>query len=135
MDINSLLLEKQKIIDQIQQIEDLQKAKLSEQYFVKINSQGREVKHGPYYNLQRWINGKNQTVRINRNQIEPYHKAIIGYETFKQLCDQFVDVCEQITLLRREAEQTSKKTPHRRIPTRRDPKVHNRIFGHSISRR
>ena len=123
MNIDSLLLEKQKIITRIEQIEDLQKAKLSEQYFTKINSDGQKVRQGPYYNLQRWIDGKNKTVRINRNKVEPYRRAVEGYEAFKELCDQFIDITEKITLLRRQQEESSKKNSQSKSTNKKKPKT------------
>jgi hypothetical protein len=48
--------------------------------------------------LQRWFKGKNLCERVNAEQVEPVRQGVDGYKRFRKLADEFVDVCEQITL-------------------------------------
>jgi hypothetical protein len=70
---------------------------LSEQFF-KSRQGGKTVRRGPYYVLQRWFRGKNLCERVAVDQLEPIRRGVEGYQRFRQLADEFVDVCEQITL-------------------------------------
>jgi len=77
-------------------IDKICRGHLSEQFF-KTKQGGKTVRKGPYYVLQRWFKGKNLCERIPADQLEPVRQGVEGYKRFRQLADEFVDVCEQIT--------------------------------------
>src|SRR4030095_10765527 len=79
------------------QIDRICRGHLSEQYF-QSKQGGKTIRRGPYYVLQRWFKGKNLCERINVDQLQPVQQGVEGYKRFRQLADEFVDVCEQITL-------------------------------------
>jgi transposase-like protein len=70
---------------------------LREQFF-KVKQEGKTVRRGPYFVLQRWLGGKNLCERVAADQVEPVRQGVEGYKRFRQLADEFVDVCEAITL-------------------------------------
>ncbi|MEK7876883.1 MAG: DUF6788 family protein [Pseudomonadota bacterium] len=90
-------LRREQILQEMGGIDRICRGHLSEQYF-KSKQGGKTVRRGPYYVLQRWFQGKNLCERVNADQLEPVRQGVDGYKRFRQLADEFVDVCERITL-------------------------------------
>jgi transposase len=96
-DLPRLHQRREQILQEMGAIDQLCRGHLSEQFF-KSKQGGRTVRRGPYYVLQRWFGGKNLCERVPADLVEPIRKGVQGYKRFRQLADEFVDVCEQITL-------------------------------------
>ena len=96
-ELRQLQLRRESILQQMGEIDCICRGHLSEQY-LKSKQGGKTVRRGPYYVLQRWFKGKNLCERVNADQLEPVRQGVDGYKRFRQLADEFVDVCEQITL-------------------------------------
>ena len=94
--LRQLQLRREQILEEMGAIDQICRGHLSEQYF-KSKQDGKTVRRGPYYVLQRWFKGKNLCERINADQLEPVRQGVEGYKRFRQLADEFVDVSEQIT--------------------------------------
>ena len=94
--LRQLQLRREQILQEMGEIDRICRGHLSEQFF-KAKQGGKTVRRGPYYVLQRWLKGKNLCERINADQVEPVRQGVDGYKRFRQLADEFVDVCEQIT--------------------------------------
>lgn len=109
MKLEALKTKQKEILNEIAQIPDIERGTLCEQFFT-VNRCGKTVKQGPYYVLQKRLNGKNCSKRIPREQLPPIKDAVQGYQDFKILADKYVDVSEKITLLGRES--GSKKKPN-----------------------
>jgi len=95
--LRQLQLRREQILQEMGEIDQICRGHLSEQYF-KSKQGGKTVRRGPYYVLQRWFKGKNLCERVSAEQLEPVRQGVDGYKRFRQLADEFVDVCEQITL-------------------------------------
>ncbi len=52
----------------------------------------REGPQGPYYNHQRWENGKNVSRYVPQDQVAALQYAIAGYEQFQKLISQYTDL-------------------------------------------
>ena len=89
---------REQILQEMGEIDRICRGNLSEQFF-KSKKGGKTVRHGPYYVLQRWFEGKNLCERIKADQVEPVRQGVEGYKRFQQLAEEFVDVGEQITQL------------------------------------
>jgi hypothetical protein len=94
--LRQLQLRRDQILQEMGAIDQICRGHLSEQFF-KSKQDGKTVRGGPYYVLQRWFQGKNLCERINADQLEPVRQGVEGYKRFRQLADEFVDVSEQIT--------------------------------------
>lgn len=88
---------REQILQEMGAIDRVCRGHLSQQFF-KSTRHGKAVRHGPYFVLQRWFRGKNLCERIAADQVGPVRQGVEGYKRFRQLADEFVDVCEQITL-------------------------------------
>jgi len=96
-DLPQLQQRREQILQEMGAIDRVCRGHLSEQFF-KSRQGGKTVRRGPYYVLQRWFRGKNLCERVAADQLEPIRRGVEGYKRFRQLADEFVDVCEQITL-------------------------------------
>jgi hypothetical protein len=97
----NLIQRKAQILQEMADIDRMQRGRLSEQFFKK-SKEGREVTLGPYFVLQRWSEGKNLCQRVPAQEVASVQSAIKGYERFEKLANEFVEITEQIT---READQ------------------------------
>ena len=96
-DLPQLQQRREQILQDMGAIDRVCRGHLSEQFF-KSKQGTKTVRRGPYYILQRWFRGKNLCERVAVDQLEPIRRGVEGYQRFRQLADEFVDVCEQITL-------------------------------------
>jgi len=91
----------QVLLQQMAQIQHMERGKLC----VMGHGPG-----GPYYNHQRWENGKNTSRYVPGPQVEAMEEAIAGYQRFENLAGQYVQLMVQKT--REEmAAGFKKKTP------------------------
>jgi len=96
-DLPQLQQRREQILQDMGAIDRVCRGHLSEQFF-KSKQGTKTVRRGPYYILQRWFRGKNLCERVAPDQLEPVRQGVEGYKRFRQLAEEFVDVCEQITL-------------------------------------
>lgn len=97
IELPQLQQRREQILQEMGAIDRICRGHLSEQFF-KSTQGSKTVRRGPYYVLQRWFGGKNLCERVSSDQLEPVRRGVEGYKRFRQLADEFVDVCEQITL-------------------------------------
>ena len=70
---------------------------------------GRPASTAPYFKLQSWKEGKNETRHVRAEHLEQLQAALEGYALFRQLCDQYAELIVQRT--RAQWESDSKKKP------------------------
>jgi hypothetical protein len=99
---------REQILQEMAAIDRLRRGHLSEQFF-KTTHQGKTLRQGPYYVLQRWFQGKNLCERIPADQVEPIRQGVQGYKRFQQLAEEFALVSEQITLMAGHIPEAKKK--------------------------
>lgn len=105
--LEKLAVRRSEILAEMAKIDRMRRGGLSKQYF-KTLEKGRSVTRGPYYVLQCSLNGKNCCERVSVNHVEAVESAIGGYERFRQLANEFIEITEELTL-EKEGELDSKK--------------------------
>ena len=91
------------ILQDIAQIQRLDRGTLS------VIRQGPE---GPYYNHQCYEEGRNVSRYVPGEQLADLKDALAGYQRFRQLIDQYVELMVEKTRAERQA-GSKKKTPRR----------------------
>jgi hypothetical protein len=97
--------QKQALLQQIATIQAMERGKLSSYDF-----KDRPGKSGPYYKLQCWHEGKNETRYVSAEELPQLKAALVGYEQFQQLTGEYADMVIQET---REGMADSKKNQTR----------------------
>lgn len=92
----------QELLAQIGRIPAIVRGKLSER-----RSRGKLTG----YKLQRWRNGRNETLHVPAEKVEAVEEGTEGYRLFSKLSEEYVEAREQEIL---GADPVSKKKPSRR---------------------
>jgi hypothetical protein len=80
-------LSKQQILEQIAAIPAMEPGKLSSYSF-----KNRPGTTGPYYKLQHWQDGKNQTRYVRPQDLPVVEAALAGYARYQQLTKQYAEL-------------------------------------------
>ena len=100
------------LLKQIARIQHLEKGKLC------VLRQGP---NGPYYNLQRWENGRNVSQYVPADQVAAVRENLEAHAQFEALSEQYVHMLSERTRAQRLAGVKKKRQP-RNSPSRRKPK-------------
>jgi len=92
---------KREILAKISAIDLLLRGKITEKQTPAGNPNGHK--------LQRWRQGKNQSLHVPDDRLDLYRRAVENHERFKALMEEYVEVCEQ-DLLRPGADFKKKRT-------------------------
>lgn len=95
--LKELTNRRSEILAEMAKIDRMRRGSLSKQYF-KTVEKGRKVTRGPYYVLQCSLNGKNCCERVAAKEVESVEGAVAGYERFRQLAKEFIEITEELTL-------------------------------------
>ena len=87
---------RKQILEQMAQIECMEKGRLSEEYREK-HKDGEMVRLGPYYKHQCWENGRNVSRRVPVPEVERLREGVDGYHQFRELADEFVEVTVEMS--------------------------------------
>lgn len=98
------------ILREMGTITRMRRGHLTEQYNRKRAPDGTERRWGPYYTLQAWVDGKNRSERIPVEQAAAVRQDLRDYETFSELAERYVNVCEAVA---KSDVADSKKKPRR----------------------
>ena len=79
------------LLEQMDHLGHLVRGTLTEQYF-KRRRRGKTVRLGPYYKLQLWSEGHNQTRYVPADQVPHLREGIANYHQFQKLCQEFVEL-------------------------------------------
>lgn len=88
--------ELREILEQMSEITRMRRGKVTEQYNRKKDEKGRERQWGPYYTLQAWVNGKNRSERVRREEVSQVREDLHNYEQFGELSDRYVEIAERM---------------------------------------
>lgn len=107
------------ILAEMAKIDRIRRGSLSKQYF-KTVEKGHKITRGPYYVLQCSLNGKNCCERVAAKDVALVEGSVVGYERFRQLAKEFIEITEEMTLAA-EGDVDSKKNGRRssRVATRK----------------
>ena len=90
--------ERQRILDELSRLDRFRRGQLSEQYYERVNAQGRKVRQGPYYVWQGWVRGQKRSVRVPPDQVAQVRADLQAFAHFKELCAQLADLTERATM-------------------------------------
>lgn len=99
----------------------MRRGSLTEQYNRKKDEKGRERQWGPYYTLQAWLNGKNRSERVRREDVAQVSEDIGHYEQFSHLSDRYVEVAERMAKTQPSDGKKKPKQSRTRASARRKP--------------
>jgi hypothetical protein len=99
-------LTKQQLLHRIATIPAMERGKLSTYSFKE-----RSGSAGPYYKLQHWQNGQNQTRYIPVDELSAVEAALAGYAQYQQLTEQYAQLVIAQTRQSITASKKSKSPP------------------------
>ena len=88
---------RQDILQEIASIRSLKRGQLTEQRPSRKAADGSMQKRGPYYIVQRWIDGRNCSQRVPAERLAEVREAIGGYQKLKALVEEFAELTETLT--------------------------------------
>jgi hypothetical protein len=114
--LDSLLQERQTLVEQLQSIDRLRRGSLSKQFF-QPRQPGSTTRRGPYFVLQGFFHGQKFSQRIPQDQAAQVEQDVDNYRRFQRLAEDYVTVSDQITRLRDACPDSKKNSSRRRSPT------------------
>ena len=99
-------LTKQQLLHRIAAIPAMERGKLSTYSFKE-----RSGSAGPYYKLQHWQDGQNQTRYIPADELSAVEAALAGYAQYQQLTEQYAQLVIAQTRQSTAASKKSKSPP------------------------
>jgi hypothetical protein len=115
----TLQQQRDRILQQIAQIDSMIRGHLSEQTLKPKRASGR-ASYGPYYLLQRHDKGTNNCQRIGPDELEFISQGVLGHARFVELTRRYAELTEQLTWERQSA-SIKKKFQRFSRPTSRKP--------------
>ena len=109
--LKSLVEKKKRILDQINNLKEMRRGSIIEQFFEKEREDGSTVRRGPY--LLYTYKDKGQTVsrRLpNERVAERYRAEIDELRKFEQLSSQLVETSQHICDLKHQAKDSEKES-------------------------
>ena len=95
-----LTARRMEIIGEIGEIKSMRKGNLNTKYQKVRHKSGEVVEKGPYYELtKKGSGGKTIAQSVSANDAEHIKAEVDNYKRFRQLTDEYIDVCEQVSLL------------------------------------
>lgn len=115
------------ILQQMAQLQSMERGKLSEEYRERPDDAGGTVRLGPYFKLQAWTDGANQSRRVPAEDVPQLRQDLENHQRFSALAESFVELTVQQTRARRAqakagAEPEAKKNSRRKSPAKASAK-------------
>lgn len=85
------------ILLEMQAIRQMVRGHISQQTLTRTGPDGSIQRRGPYFLFQRWLDGKNRSERIPKEDLPPLQRAVEGYQQFIKLADEFAELTEILT--------------------------------------
>ena len=101
---------RQAALEQLLAIGTARRGQLSEQYYERIDRQGKVHRRGPYYVWQRWVRGQKQSVRVPPTVV---NRVRADLERGRQVADIFEELWAVMEQTAIEQDTDSKKKPRR----------------------
>jgi hypothetical protein len=99
-DLEQLTGRRNEILDEMNGIEIMRKGVLNAQYQKVAHKNGEIVVNGPYYVLtKKSLGGKTVSQSIPAKDAPRFQMEVDNYKRFRQLSDEYVDICEKTALL------------------------------------
>ena len=92
----SLQQQRQRILDEMAQIDHMIRGHLSEQTY-QVRRDGQTITQGPYFLLQRRESGKNNCQRVSAKELDAIVAGVQGHQRFQELATRYAALTEQMT--------------------------------------
>jgi hypothetical protein len=109
------------ILSEMQSIREMIRGKISLQSLTRTAADGSVKERGPYAVFQRWLDGRNHSQRIPKEELPAITRAVDGYQRFVQLSDEFAALTETLTQ-RSGPLLPAKKNSRKPLPTKNTAK-------------
>ena len=87
------------ILEEIESIQSMRKGTLNATYKKVVHKDGDEVMKGPYYRLScKDKKSKTLSWTVSVDEVDFIQEEVSNYRRFRQLADDYVSVCEEISL-------------------------------------
>ena len=88
------------IIGEIADIKSMRKGMLNTKYQKVKRKNGEVIEKGPYYEItKKGPGGKTVALSVSAKDAEHIQAEVDNYKRFRQLSDEYIDVCEQLSLI------------------------------------
>jgi hypothetical protein len=95
-----LTARRMEIINEITGIKSMRKGVLNTKYQRVKRKNGEVVQKGPYYEItKKGTGGKTIAQSVSAKDAEHIKTEVDNYKRFRQLSDEYIDVCEQMSLI------------------------------------
>jgi hypothetical protein len=89
------------ILQQMAQLESMERGTLSEEYREHADGSGGAVRLGPYFKHQVWEAGSNRSRRVPPEEVPQLRRDIENHQRFTALADSYVELTVEQTRARR----------------------------------
>ena len=97
------------ICNAITEITSMRRGTLNEVYRQQKLKDGTVAKRGPFYNITtKTGNNKTVTTAVPKKDLEKIRQEVENYKNFRALSDEYIDVCEKISLLTADDDEAKK---------------------------
>jgi hypothetical protein len=104
-----LYAKRRAIANKIDEIHSMRKGTLNSMHQKVAHKNGEVVMKGPYYVLTRKEpGGKTRTQSISAQNLPRIQQEVDNYKKFRQLTNEYIEVCESISLLEEGNDNTKK---------------------------
>jgi len=121
--MNSFAHKRQQLLQQMEQIERMERGSLQAETRPSQRHPGEE--RGPYFKHQVWEDGQNKTRRILPDKADALDQAIEGRKEFEKLAEQFIDATVGMTRADSSSDSKKKATKSKRPSKRKPPGMSN----------
>ena len=95
-----LAMRRSEIVEEISKIRSMRKGVLNAKHQKVLHKNGEVVIKGPYYVLtKKCSGGKTVSQSVSAIDAPRVQEEVDNYKRFRQLSDEYVDVCEKMSLL------------------------------------
>jgi hypothetical protein len=108
--LTQLIAQRKEIVGKISEIKSMRKGVLNAKYQKVAHKNGEIAVKGPYYLLTKKApGGKTISEAIPAKDATRIQEEVDNYKRFRQLSDEYVEVCEKISLLTASGDDDVKK--------------------------
>jgi hypothetical protein len=107
--LTQLTERRERILDAVAGITSMRRGTLNEVYRQQKLKDGTVATRGPFYNItNKAANNKTVTVAVPKSDLDHIRREVQNYKNFRALSDEFIDVCEHISLLEQSGDEDRK---------------------------
>ena len=99
LNLQQLISRRKQICDAISEIPSMRRGTLNEVFRHQKLKDGTVATRGPFYNIIIKVGTKTVTTAIPKKDLDQIRREVQNYKAFRALSDEYIDVCEQISLL------------------------------------